>query len=72
MTEVKMYKAIDGKIFETADECIKHNKAIEIFSEVNSAIETLQDFCQTQECEIHVFRNGRCCRLDSLFEIGYI
>ena len=73
MKEVKMFKSIDGKIFETAEECIRHDKTVEVVAEVNSAIETLRDFCAEQEdCTTCVFKYGRKCRLDPLFEKGYI
>lgn len=63
------YKAFDGKVFDTEEECIEYEKSIlnDInISHVIDALKTLKNICKTfscAECPINIFNNG--CPIES-------
>lgn len=52
MKKIQMYKAEDGKIFDTEEECLNHEFVLKRET-VSNAIETLKEFCNSYEsCSI--------------------
>lgn len=60
---VKKYRASDGEIFNTADECLKHEKKLDIVMRVEEFIPYIKEICYEHYCENCPFYNGEKCRL---------
>jgi hypothetical protein len=49
MIEKTVYIAVDGKQFETKEQCLRHEQRLEIFKSATA----LKNFCKTSRCTSH-------------------
>lgn len=52
MTEVKKYRAYDGREFECAEECLAHEKWLDTRNDVGDFVKLISNFCKSKkECK---------------------
>lgn len=63
MKKIQMYKAEDGKIFDTKEECLKHEFVLKRETVIN-AMETLKEFCNSYDkcdrCPLAIGNSSGC------------
>lgn len=69
------YKAFDGKVFDTEEECIEYEKSVVDISNIIEILKRTRDICHSFECfecPLRSSNNNSCPASDDVPENWYI